>query len=37
MKSIDNKKAPESWRSRSLIDVITKDNEQDEYTIYNPV
>ncbi len=23
MKSIDNKKAPESWRMRSLIEVIT--------------
>ena len=35
MKSTDNKKAPESWRSRSLIEVITVRYEQDEYTIYD--
>lgn len=33
MKSTDNKKAPKSWRMRSLIEVITVRYEQDEYTI----
>lgn len=35
MNLIDNKKAPESWRMRSLIEVITVRYEQDEYTIYD--
>lgn len=35
MKLTDNKKAPDSWRKRSLIDVITVRYEQDEYTIYD--
>ncbi len=31
MKSIGNKKAPESWRSRSLIDVNNYEVSQHDY------